>query len=280
MITLVPEGGLGNRLKAICSTISYCKQKQQALRIIWFNSWGLRCDYDKLFTLAPGVDFIEIHNAKPLDWLMRDNPRKKNFWIPALFEHVLFNKCIYWYKNSFKPANIYPPYSDELEKYARVFIVQCGAYWQFAEGSEQYIQPTPLVRQLVAEKKKKFAPNTIGIHIRRTDNVHNIRYSPTKLFMARMIEEVNKDHDVKFYLASDSLNEKAFLIECFGDRIITSLHGMTRETEDGIVEAFAEMLVLGSCRKIYAGLSTFAEMAAFFGKTECVILETEKPSLI
>lgn len=271
MITLVPKGGLGNRINAICSAIAYCRQKNRPLEIVWFNEFGMRCDYERLFTLAVDSSLIQIRNARPADYLFRDQPRKKNFWIPAFFEKLIFDKCIYWYKG-FDVENKRPPFSNELEQYKNLLLMICGRYWE-SPDMWKVIRPAPLIKELVAERTKDFPQNTIGIHIRRTDNMYTIRYSPTELYIQAMEEEIRKDGTVRFYLASDSIEEKQRLTALFGERIITSFDQTTRETEEGIIDAFVEMNILGSCRKICAGNSSFADIAGALGGIEHVKLE-------
>lgn len=40
MITLVPSGGLGNRMRAIASGIALAEAANTPLRIVWFQDWG------------------------------------------------------------------------------------------------------------------------------------------------------------------------------------------------------------------------------------------------
>lgn len=272
MITLVPKGGLGNRINAICTAIAYCRQKNRPLNIVWFNEYGMRCPYEKLFTLSVDPSQIEIRNAGLADKILRDQPRKKNLWIPAYFEKRMFDKCIYWYEGfDVKEKNI--PYSDELEPYKNLLLIICGRYWE-SKDMWKVIRPASQIEALVTEKTTHFAPHTIGIHIRRTDNMNTTRFSPTELYVKVMQEEISKDNEVKFFLASDSLEEKKHLTGMFGERIMTTFDQTTRETEQGITDAFVEMIVLGKCNKIYAGDSSFADIASKLGETAYIRLET------
>lgn len=49
MITLVPIGGLGNRMRAIASGIALSEATQQKLCIVWIKDKGLNCRFDELF---------------------------------------------------------------------------------------------------------------------------------------------------------------------------------------------------------------------------------------
>lgn len=49
----------------------------------------------------------------------------------------------------------------------------------------------------------EFSERTIGVHIRRTDNVVSIQSSPLENFTNIMDEEIKKNANTKFYVASD-----------------------------------------------------------------------------
>jgi hypothetical protein len=63
----------------------------------------------------------------------------------------------------------------------------------------------------------------------------------------------------------------------YGDRIITSLKKAERNTEDGIIDAFAEMNVLSRTKKIYAGESSFAETASKLSGIRMICLGAKYP---
>lgn len=110
--------------------------------------------------------------------------------------------------------------------------------------------------------------NTIGIHIRRTDNKQSILHSPTYLFESRIAERIEQDADAKFYLATDSIEEEKRLKEIFGDAIITFDNKDTsRNTFQGQVDAYVELLMLSKCGELWGSYySSFSEIAARIGQ--------------
>jgi len=86
--TLIPVGGLGNRFEAISSILCFCREKGRNLEIIWFKDRGLNCNFDKLFSIDPKIENVTIRNAKASDFILRDNPRRRNLRIPRLFESI------------------------------------------------------------------------------------------------------------------------------------------------------------------------------------------------
>lgn len=273
--TLVPIGGLGNRLNAIASAIVYCKKTNRKLQIIWFKDSGLNCPYHRLFSIQDRYPWVNIRNATFMDFLLRDNPRKKNFWLPILFQYFIFDKCIYE-SNVYEvvSAKIKPDFGD-IDIYANIFMV---SYWRFWTSPDMwhFFNLTPDLLHRVEVETSAFTPNTIGLHIRRTDNMYSINQSPTELFEDKINEEIAKNSQVNFYLASDSLEEKKRLIQKFGNRIITSIEKTERNTEKGIVDAFVEMHILSKTKIIYAtAKSSFSELASFLNDKPFIELKNE-----
>ncbi|MCK9160419.1 MAG: hypothetical protein WCR45_04190 [Bacteroidaceae bacterium] len=271
MITLVPKGGLGNRINAICSAMVYCRQKQRKLKIMWFTDPGLNCSYKELFSLNPAFKNVTIQNGNLLDMIYRDQPRKRNLRLPDYFSKYFYDKCIYWYKG-FEVKNNKEPYDDELEKYRKILLVICGPFW---ESTDMWncIVPAPAIIEKAKKIRGALPKNTIGIHIRRTDNIHIIKCSPTYLFIDKIKEELAADPEAHFFLASDSMEEKDKLTKMFGSHITTPAIDADRNSKDGIFQGFVEMNVLARCTKIYAGHSTFAEVAANLGHIPFIKLE-------
>lgn len=271
-MTLVPVGGLGNRIFAISSALAYCQAKQIYLKILWFKDHGLNCDYDKLFSINPEIKNVEIQNATYWDLLLRDNPRRRNFWIPRFFETLNYDKRIYYYENRFQINDLNPEKDNSLDGYKHIFMVTCYRYWDF-DSPLRWLVLSDEVRSKVEEQKRLFAPDMVGVHIRRTDNTYAIKYSPTSLYIDKMKEEVKQNPSVKFYLSSDSEEEKNKLKSLFDNRIVTTSYEVVRNSEAGIIDAFVEMNVLASTRKIYAGNSTFSMVAALLTGTELCNLD-------
>lgn len=268
--TLIPIGGLGNRLRAICSAIVYCKEHNKSLEIIWFKDKGLNCPYDKLFSLSPKSTLVSIKNPSFTDYLLKDHPRKKNLWIPELFQYMLFDKRIYMKELVSYPSNEYLLKQD-LSSYNNIYMVSCGIYWKNDE-MWTYIQPNSAIETKVDTLIREMKSNVVGIHIRRTDCEESIMHCPRNLFEDSIDKEILNDRDVTFYLASDSLEEKKYFKEKYGDRIVTSLHESRRDTPEGIQEAFMELLILSKTKKIYAGYSSFADLASSMTGVERILV--------
>lgn len=106
--------------------------------------------------------------------------------------------------------------------------------------------------------------NTIGVHLRRTDNVNAIKYSPSKLFHERIQFEIETNHLVKFYCSSDSENEIDKLTQLFPNRVIYQKKCVrSRNSCEGITSAVIDLYSLSKCCKILGSdWSAFSWMAS------------------
>lgn len=273
--TLVPIGGLGNRIYAICSAIVYCRQQNKSLEIIWFKDHGCNCPVSKLFSINPELKKVTLRDATFSDLLLRDNPRKRNLWIPRIFQQFMYDRRIYT-KEACDVISFHRK-SDfgNLAPYHHIFMINHYKYWE-SPDMWKFIEMDETVKnkatEIVSAMKTK---RIVGVHIRRTDNTFSIKHSPLELFMDKIEEEIkHADGDVSFYLASDSMEVKSQLKMQFEDKIITSMQEVNRNSEQGIIDALTELNILSMTNKIYATYnSSFSELAHFLGKTEFEILK-------
>jgi hypothetical protein len=89
-ITLIPYGGLANRMRAIESLVRLMQDTDVGGKAVWFKHQGLNCRFDELFQPLH-VQGLEIKEADLLDYVLCDRPRKKNLFIPALFERMIYD---------------------------------------------------------------------------------------------------------------------------------------------------------------------------------------------
>ncbi len=278
--TLIPVGGLGNRINAICSAITYCVSRNKTLRIIWHKESGLNCSYKDLFYINPMVKNVEIREPTFSDYCFRSVYFPK--WLSRFYNRLLFDKRIYWKEVIEVVVDHKKTDFGDIDKYKHIYMI---SFWRFWESKDmwKYIIPNPEILEKVEVVLNKIpTQRIIGIHIRRTDNLYSIQDSPTELFIDKIKEEIDiyKD-DVSFYLASDSLEEKRNLKELFGDRIITDMKETSRNTKEGMIDAFVELNILAKTNKIYASAkSSFSELAHFLGENEWEILMSPALSAI
>lgn len=265
-ITLVPYGGLANRMKAIEALIVLTRDTGIHSTAIWFKDQGLNCSFNRLFQPLE-ISRLTLRNAFLTDYLLNDRPRKKNFFVPRLFQKIRFDSCLHEDEVTRRTYQNFD-FRQWVLSHKKLYLSAC---LQFHPGNRQSsftsFIPIPELQDRIDERCKDFAPHTIGIHIRRTDNLLSIEKSPTELFIRRMKEEVEMHDSVRFYLASDSPEEKKRLTTIFGDRVITDWKPVSRSTPEGVQDALVELYTLSRTRKILGSYySSYSETAAEIGK--------------
>jgi len=269
-ITFVPAGGLGNRMKAIASAVRLAEEIGSELRILWFQDWGLGCRFDQLFTLTPPI-LTTVQEATLSDKLLYDRPRRKNFFLPTIAEHALFDVCI-------KEEEATQMMQEEIDfctlcRNRKVWI-SSNVYFMsktIPNDSFDMFHPLPHLATRIDKIVKKMGPNAIGVHIRRTDHILAITNSPTTLFVKRMRQE---DPSTTFYLATDAEDEKCTLLNLFKGHLYFLPRKAKRNSLQGMEDALVEMYVLSHTNLIIGSASsTYSMTAAAIGRIPLEIIK-------
>ena len=94
--------------------------------------------------------------------------------------------------------------------------------------------PQDDIQRRIDEVVAGFSERTIGVHIRRTDNVVSIQSSPLENFTNMMDAEIKKKANTKFYVASDDDEVKESLKSKYPNRIITLMDDTDRNSLEGM----------------------------------------------
>lgn len=276
-LTLIPIGGLANRINSITSAISFCQDHDIKLRIFWFKDKGMGADFHSLFQFREefkkDISNIEIVDSKWFHYIY-DRPRKRNLWLTWIFQKILFDKRSYE-KDITDLGSDSVKIAELFKKYNKVYLVHCSLFY------DHFVLDNLQLEDCIQDEMNKvtsgfIGKSVIGLHIRRTDNACAIKKSPLELFFIAIEREIAQNTQVYFYLATDSLEEKEILINRYGKRIITSSNKLERNTKDGIVNALIEMYSLSKTEKIYGSASsTFSVLAAKLSGIKLHILSVD-----
>lgn len=267
-ITFIPIGGLANRFFAIASAISFCQDHNVRLRVIWFKDWGMGASFNSIMELSQHFPDVEIIDARWKDYIF-DRPRKRNLWLPFLFQRFYFGERVYERDirtEKFSVSNL----EKSVLNYKSIYLVQYHYFYPMKKVS-QILKPNSFIQNLIEKRKinLKLDENMIGIHIRRTDHAFSIDNSPIDLFVSKMEEEILKDPSVRFYVASDDLDEKRKLKEIFGERLVSIFELVRRDNKQGIIDAVVELYTLASMKKIYGSCnSSYSWLAAHLSEID------------
>lgn len=268
MITFVPVGGLANRMRAIDSALRLAADCHTGLRIVWFKDHGLNCRFDELFQPIEAAVPTEVKDAGLADLCLLDRPRRRNFHIPRLPQQILFGNRFYEEEVK-RLQNAGFDFRSAVQSRKNSYI---ASFLHFYTGSNpgkkfEHFRPVADLQQQIDRFFSQIdGQRPIGVHIRRTDHIDSIRNSPTEIFIEAMEQELRLVPETRFYLATDSDEEKERLIRRFGNHILCSGHTARRDSSDGIRDALVEMYILAGCRKILGSQnSSYSETAAEIG---------------
>ncbi len=274
-LTLVPSGGLANRMRAIVSAYALTKAIESKLKVIWFQDWALHAPFHSIFE---PIELFPVREATCYDKIIYDRARRKNIWIPALPQRIIFERHI-------KEQMITPLKNQcfDFESWAQGHRCYMSCYQVFGSFPDtlyhQLLHPVKEVIQIVDERRSQFSEYTIGLHIRRTDHTEAARRSPLELFIKNIKKEIENNNNCSFFLATDSNEVKSELTSLFGKRIITSKEEALRNNIEGIRGGLADMWTLANTTKIYgSALSSFSPMAASIGGIPLEVVDTNLPS--
>ena len=261
-ITFIPVGGLANRMRAIASAYDLCIKTDGSLRVVWIKDWALNSPFCELFEPIDD-EVISLRDASAIDKLLLDRPRKKNFHLPLIYQKIHFHSSLY-------ELSITPLCRNgfDFKKWARGNKeLYMASYTNFMNYDISIIsklfRPLPEIKKMIDTYTSQFTDDTIGIHIRRTDNIDSIKESPIELFFNKIDKEIESNSMVSFFLATDSEDVKKEMIKRYGSRVICSKEIADRDSIEGIKGAVAEMYILSSTKKIYGSFqSSYSDMAS------------------
>lgn len=216
---------------------------------------------------------ITIRSGSFFDRFKYRSPRRHTLWLPYIVAPLLFDTRIY------TPDFIRLRRAGELEevmrKGRRIVIESCHEWGDYYSALSRNFIPQPDILTAVDNYVEKyFTRHTIGVHIRRTDNILAIQRSPLSLFIDAMQREIDGCSDVNFYVATDDEPTKAELRKIFGNRILTLQTVNSRNSVEGMKDAVKEMWLLSRTAKIYGCYySSYAEIASKLTNIPLVILE-------
>lgn len=264
MIIVEPCAGLGNRFIALASAYHVAKELNRKMVVIWKEETVLGASMDKLFTLPQDVEVVSVKEyGYKLDFfgqlcgnLVTKAWRKK---ADAFFE---CDEIMNLYNEQGRDG-----VKKRFEECKTVYVKATNPFWNIFEIEDAFgfITPNPAIIERKKEILKDAAgKKLVGVHIRRTDHIESITNSPLELFIQTMKDELIKEPATYFYLASDDRGVESELKEIFGERILTFKDkSLSRDSEQGIKDAYAEMLCLSAGSKIYGSFnSTFSVMAS------------------
>lgn len=251
------RGGLCNRMNAILSAIALIEHTGGGYKVdvYWERHEECGAHFDQLFQPIE-CENLSVNRVRSISVA---HSRKRNLYFPNFIRRFVFDASFHGWDIRDKD------FEALMRGKQNVFIDSYNNFCPYVieHSLARYFKPTEAIESRIRETTDLFAPHTIGVHIRRTDNKDAIKDSPTEMFLQRMDEEIARDGDCKFYLATDDEQLKSLIARRYGKRIITCERVLSRSTVSGMQDAVAELYCLGRTSEILGSAqSTYSVNAA------------------
>ena len=289
-ILSIPDGGLCNRMRSIESAIALGESLRTPVVIYWRVNWQIRCRPQELFRIESLTEKVSVPvtfriagrlNPWRMLWLAgcRVGPlRPAARWL-AKFAAAVGRPFVLAENPEYRTAEELCKQAFGTTGEAEVRKAAARTRWIFYSGGWYGIdrsdfsrwEPVSELERRIAEECRKVGDpaHAVGIHIRRTDNEVAIRESPDELFVERMRQEIARDPDVRFYLATDSPSVKEKFSSLFGRRLTPPRGRLSRNDTEGMEQAVVGLYTLSPRPHLIATwYSTFSRTAAAIGGTE------------
>lgn len=256
----VPRAGLCNRLNAIVCALVIMRDSNLPIKIYWDKTHDCYAWFGELFKqiewnyngLSAIVENLESFYLKPAT--------KSNLFLPFYLRKI---------KGICELKHVTDKTSEQIIQEYNKPLLYVTSYNRFCLHESlgmpysKVFKPIDDIQNIINDVITDFSDNTIGIHIRRTDNVSAISSSPMEMFEKKIEKAISNDPTVKFYVASDSEVDKNYLLKRYGEHIITKQWDLSRNTLQGMKDAVAELYCLAFTKKIFgSGMSTYSLMAS------------------
>lgn len=265
-MVVVPQGGLGNRMRVIRSACSLAADVQCGVEVAFAENGECRCRFEDVFMpldVAPGN--FAIRRARWID----TPPSRANLHLPQMIR-ALNGTRQYCGVQNLDPCMLKSLSASEQ----RVYIATCYEFYESRLPMSRLFKPSVAVEEAMKPLLDRFGSRTVGFHIRATDNAEAVIHSPYSLFADAARRELDSDPATMLYVATDSDGIRRRFAGDFGGSVICSPAELSRSSLKGMVAAAADMFTLSHCCKIYGShYSSFSEIAAELGGKQAEILK-------
>ena len=267
--------GLSNRLRAIESGLSLAERNGSPCEVVWVPDPQMVAHYSELFVppdkfeLFPDDRYKYARSSFSLKGIKKPLSKVINqyYGIEAAFSDLDVRPLIWSGK-----VNL-PEYCNGRTCY----FFTCQNFFS-ATFRYSWLQPIPEIEDKLGRFGERVAGRSmIGLHIRRTDNEMSISESPDALFEKAIEDEIKKNADVVFFLATDDKPTEKKFIDKYGDgRILVNPKRFGRDSVEATRDAVVDLFSLSRCRRLYCSFySSFSETAALISSAETIICKRE-----
>lgn len=284
-IYLEPFGGLCNRMRAISSVYELAELMGAKLIVRWISDDDLFCPSEALFTLP---EQVKIENYRCMNSVDLYKIKIQRGILKLLCHGVIRDDTIISVRGTDKKGIDAVGICNNKKN---IFLRTCESLredfynndYSIFHHNEDRVQEA---KKMILNISDGGQYRVIGLHIRRTDNTVAIASSATKYYFEIIDALIRKNENVRFYLATDSVEEKKSFYDKYnndGQRIIFTSENtvLERNSVDGMKAAYQELLCLSYTDRILGSFySSYSSVAAALNKKRIDLVNSESVSRI
>lgn len=267
-ITLVPQGGLCNRLRAALSALWLTEQFSDCrVEVAWAVSAECAAPFHRLF--EPESYTGDRFSVRPYNWFYTPVCRA-NLHLPGLLRRFCYDAQWVNFRSNLTATQL----SRRIAVHRRLYV--STGYDLCATPGDMWrrLQPLPHLQRKIEALSRSFSRHTVGLHIRRTDNAVSMAHSTEPMFFEAIRRTISEDPMADFFLATDDHLLKDRLREAFPDRIFTQHCRGSRAELRGIEEAVVDLFCLARTSRLLGSYwSSFTDAAAQLGNLPLLIID-------
>lgn len=276
MIIVKPQAGLGNRMRVINSCIILQKRNRHAatIKLLWETDNTLNCSFSDLFQPIENLDLIRSNYF--LNYFAFFNYQKTLSLKQNLKKRLLTpitRKFTYHDNDIIFPLRFNVDYWDNTKKH---FLIDTYSdFYDPGYGNYYHLfKPIVELQEKITNQLRQFVEPTIGVHIRRTDNLNSIERSQDELFFTCMYKRLKKNSRTLFFLSSDDLKTQELFKKEFGNNLITRFDkDLNRNNKIGAQDALVDLYVLAGTKEIIGSYgSSFSRVASLINGIPLTII--------
>lgn len=244
MIVVGLGGGLGNRLAALYSTYNIKFKYKIKIKYFWFQDYNCNCKYGDLFSKYK----LEISNLDIKKFIQKKD---------SVLRKEEIHQDIFW----------------DTPMYATMDGESSLGRFFFNSFNKITINENVLSRinSVCLSNPRLNLIDLIGIHVRGGDLKKDLiekrdkrKYAPPEVFFVEVEKILKKNKHQKFFLSCENAEDEDKFLSKYNKNII-KLENSTknRNTKEGIVDAFANMVLLSKCSRIIGTKSSFSDVASY-----------------
>lgn len=177
---------------------------------------------------------------------------------------MLYRRLHYRHEErNFRPSDA-PDIRSMARRYPTLYVATCYELAPYSPRTmRRCFRPLPELRDHIAGISSQYTPRTLGVHVRRADNVTAIRRSPLIAFRRRIDRLLDDGMADSLFLCTDSDDVRRYFRETYGRRVLTRQIEVHRDTLQGMRDAVIDLWCLALTNRILGSYySSFSEIAA------------------